>query len=293
MKSVILHIGLPKTATTTLQKIFFPNVLNAHYAGKFYAKKNNELVRLMQKSLDCSLRDNDFKRKFISKINKLSEDKILISEEMICVDTEKSTWQEKISRIKWLFDSDEVVLDRVLIVYREPVQASYSFYVECYNILRGEYKTYLDFVENSNQAKIYNLPKVMDVLAESIGINKVETFSYDDICARPGGIENILSEMGLNIKQVQAAFENNKRKDGETYFSNKETLKDLFLRYRIFKMIIRVAPTWAYRGIGKSFDKIKVRKETKVMVSDSERDRAAALFYSEDKVNKKSYNNAN
>lgn len=45
----VLHIGLPKTATTTLQKWVFPS--NPNYLGKFYGTEASETASLLRESL--------------------------------------------------------------------------------------------------------------------------------------------------------------------------------------------------------------------------------------------------
>ena len=41
MRRLILHIGLPKTGTTSLQKYLFPNLPNVYYLGKFHGQDIN------------------------------------------------------------------------------------------------------------------------------------------------------------------------------------------------------------------------------------------------------------
>jgi len=46
-KIFYIHIGYPKTGTTYLQNIIFPNIDNLYYLGKPFYKKNKNLRKIL------------------------------------------------------------------------------------------------------------------------------------------------------------------------------------------------------------------------------------------------------
>ncbi|MCC4288870.1 sulfotransferase domain-containing protein [Vreelandella aquamarina] len=128
MKKIFVHIGLPKTGTTTLQKNFFPNIDTFDYCGvhqpRVQQKKNNNPVynNIMQyvNSGAGSL------KRILNVINNNANEQILISEEMLTV---SENWLQKLKR---LFEVVSHYDYSIIVTVRDPLKATFSYYIETY-----------------------------------------------------------------------------------------------------------------------------------------------------------------
>ncbi|TKF99447.1 hypothetical protein [Vibrio sp. F13] len=183
MAAIILHIGLPKTATTLLQMHVF-NKLNKEvdYLGVFQPRTENQdylykdIFRLISNSSEQYKGDfNRVKHELESRLNKI-EVPLLLSDEMICVDDEFVCWQEKIKRLSELFDGHDV---QILVTTREPVSAIFSYYVELYHFIKVTYSNVIDFANKSNLVSIYNYEYLDSVICENFNVAKVNYVPFE------------------------------------------------------------------------------------------------------------------
>jgi hypothetical protein len=264
MKSLILHLGLPKTGTTFLQKQCFPKVRNCAYLGKSYANGNDRVRDKLVDLLECDEKKfNESKDAFLSSINSIDEERLLISDEMMIVDTGKATWQKKIERLSRLFENNDVKLECIFLLFRDPLQASYSFYVETYNLHKHKYPEYEDFVLNSNQSKIYNFSELVKVMKGRFNQKNIKIISYESLKKSEKGLAGV-----FDIIDVESAShggdltikENTKKVVGGDYVANNKTLKDFLITTRLAKFFIGALPRRYYKWISYIVGKVNVTK---------------------------------
>jgi hypothetical protein len=139
MPNLVLHLGYPKTATTTFQQHLFPNHPEIEYVGKFipnHKYKEPELFDL----IDCLYRErNPENQKLIKLKNYIEKQKILFSKKTILISSESfmhpTAYDVKliIERIKQVFFPC-----RVWVTFRDQLSLLKSFY-----LMHGQFGQYL------------------------------------------------------------------------------------------------------------------------------------------------------
>lgn len=267
MKKLVVHIGLPKTGSTALQDIYFSNAKfsNALYVGKAKDKsKNHEIIDLIKAYVDAGESSKNYKKeKFLKELGRIEEETIILSEEMLVVDTIASSWQKKIERLADVEVPGLLALDSVVVVVRDPVFASYSFFVETINVHRTKRENMVDFICGSNQYKIYDYPYFISFLKEKVGSNKIAIYKYEDLLGCKEGVGRIVLDLGggVNISNDKV---NSKKMLEQGYVSASLTLKDSLRRFLFFRLMIQLLPNGVYALIAKMTSKIKLKEGSAV-----------------------------
>lgn len=237
-----IHIGLPKTATTSLQYAFKNKISGIHYEGVVQPRhlsqgdiylRVNKWVNNIEGSLGSE--KNNIISLLSTELEKYND--ILISEEMFCVDQEGVTWQEKLTRLNLLLLEIDF---KVIVSVREPIAASYSLYVELYKKLRDKYINFYDFFNKSNQAKIYKYKYLYGFLNDTFGSDKVHFISFEEITSEIGISRNKLfsgrewNGSDLNIKIIKSNF----KKSGKVGYREKTENLGKILNFIIPKKIL-------------------------------------------------------
>lgn len=185
LPEVYLHIGLPKTATTSLQDGVF-NQLGTHV--NFIGVLQPRAIRQTQLFRKITAALNDHEAEFNLRSSSLTEElgafictqnkPLMISEEMFTVDSDGLTWQQKLTRLGKIFKPFRV---DILVTVREPIRATYSLYVELYQLIKKEHPTFSSFFWHSNQAKIYRYELLDNMLKESFPNSSVRYISFENI----------------------------------------------------------------------------------------------------------------
>jgi len=170
MAKFLLHVGLPKTATTAVQQFVFQGLPTEdfHYVGTRQPRSETRSILFTKFMRAINSKPQDFD----SHRAELSEDlwrlplqkRNVISEEMFTVDT-GIPWQTKIQRLANIMGNHDC---RVLVTVREPLSAAFSLYVELWRAIRNDYPAFEDFLD-SNQAKIYDYSILLPFLRECFG----------------------------------------------------------------------------------------------------------------------------
>jgi len=128
---IIVHIGLPKTATTTLQSDFFPVFVNdfIEYWGVCQPRgkrgQSNAYFNFYR-AVDTGLRVGEVRKELELKIAQGKT--VIFSEEMITVSsTTSSTWREKLKNLGNILKGLQY---DIVVTVRDPIPALFSYYVE-------------------------------------------------------------------------------------------------------------------------------------------------------------------
>ena len=265
-KSIVIHIGLPKTGSTALQDVYLSNIPsdNVCFLGK--SAENgicHPTLNLIRDYLSSS-GEEKHKKLFLEKIKKIPERTLIISDEMFVVDTEKSSWQHKVERLADLMKSENINLEKIVVVYRDPLDAVYSMYVENYNIVSSEYRDVTQYALKSNQALIYKYSYLHSVISSFFEWEKIRYVDYDAI-KLDGGIAKVLPLMGLPEMDMEKKDRvNEKQKSGDEYISNPANIKDILLRVGVVRYVIGKIPRRYYYHLAAFFSRFKIRSGVSV-----------------------------
>jgi hypothetical protein len=206
LKKIVLHLGLPKTATTLLQKNVFSQ-LDSHidYLGVIQPRtveQDRLFVEIMQAiKLDLNSFTNqldDLKKKLDSRIVG-SASPFLLSDECICIDSlfdgGSTNWQEKFQRLGMIFESYHL---NILVTIRNPVSAVFSYYVECYQLLRSKYEGVVDFASKSNNARIYDYAYLDQIIEGAFKYKDINYVPFE-LIENKTFVKNVLNKLDFDF----------------------------------------------------------------------------------------------
>lgn len=179
---IYCHIGLPKTATTSLQLDYFPYVDSSRfdYLGVKQPRgegANDPLYDLIIKAVNTG-DDLELVNQMLKARIEEGGKSIIISEEMFTVSSGETTWQNKLYRLRSVLDGIDY---RVFATVREPVSAMFSFYVELYHRFRGEKDGFPALARSSNDFLIYRYEELVKLMVATFGESSIYFQRFEDI----------------------------------------------------------------------------------------------------------------
>lgn len=190
-RKIFVHIGLPKTATTTLQSTYFPNFESSsgfEYTGVFQPRGSKKEATVY-KSL-CHAVFNGESSAFDNAIASMPEDcRLIVSEEMFTVGQKHRSWQQNLKHLQAALGDYDY---RILVTLRNPVDAVFSYYVELED-LRRSVPTFDSSLVDHPILSIFKLKELDLFLGKCFSRERIFYCSFDDIISgnmRP--VENFL-----------------------------------------------------------------------------------------------------
>lgn len=182
LNRVYVHIGLPKTATTTLQLDYFPHVNNDEYRylGIMQPRGQNVPDPLFAK-LISAVRSGDNlaeANRALKKRLTVEQRSLIISEEMLTVGSAQVSWQEQLSNLRKILDGIE---HKLLVTTREPVSAMFSFYVELYDRFQRKGLPFSELALSDNDFGIYHYDALLNVLSELFDSGCIHLQSFENL----------------------------------------------------------------------------------------------------------------
>jgi len=178
-RKYFIHIGPPKTATTSLQDFFFKKKFRSlTYEGIIQPREkyDNSLCSVIYKisASEKHLKSYDFESLINKKLNSHIS---FLSEEMFLVESKGMSWKEKVSRLHKITSSIEPT---IVIVLREPISAIRSYYQELYYSVDRSKITTIDDFAKSEYCDIYMYEKLISYL-KNIGFNKLKILEFEKL----------------------------------------------------------------------------------------------------------------
>lgn len=181
-----VHIGLHKTATTSLQKDIFPFLDGVRFLGrssqalKFQSSLYKEICEFcFRKTLD----ENSIPRIKRKLKESLAKSSLILSEEWFTADYSGffgfrgASWQDKIDRLSILLEGFS---HKILVTVREPVKGLYSQYCEFSPVGISElYSGFNEYALHSNDSFAYCYSFLNSFLTKRF--SNVEYFSFDSL----------------------------------------------------------------------------------------------------------------
>lgn len=167
--TLLVHIGLPKTATTTLQMDVFPQWAIAcgfRYVGVYQPRggEKDPIYAACMRAIDDPA-SIVAARGVLRRA--LEAHKLLVwSEEMLTVGKADLSWAVKLERLAELVKGFDF---RILCTVRDPVDASFSYFVEINAYFRRVGKTYEQAVMGDDVMAIYSYRRLIRELEQRFG----------------------------------------------------------------------------------------------------------------------------
>jgi hypothetical protein len=227
---IFVHIGLPKTATTTLQTDFFPVIAigDITYLG-VYQPRETRHVQLYTDIYDAIKNGQMVTAVRNEIIRRLQAgETLIISEEMIVVAQDAATFQKKLGNLSALLNGLDY---QIILTVREPVSALFSFYVERYDEFYKRNMTFMDAATKEESMFIFHYRKLADALLANFERQRVHIFKFENIINRH--LQQLCDLIAPGKHQEsEFQFTNHNKKAGSegVVLANKQSTAAAFLR---------------------------------------------------------------
>lgn len=206
----VLHIGLPKTATTSLQRHYFPFIPDTvlTYIGTEQPRPRrphpsySTIMNVIDSPPDVLNHHLNIAQTSLAAL--LAGKAVLFSEEMITVDGHVP-WQDKIRRLGMVFANHSCT---ILVTVREPVSGLFSLYVELFRSLETRFPTFADFSEG-NQAAIYDYRFLTSILSDAFPATPVMFVPFEKLKTGDAFLRQISDILQTHSPISQLPQENN------------------------------------------------------------------------------------
>lgn len=185
-KKVFIHIGYPKTATTTLQNHLFSNLTRFDLIGQPITKENEDVQKIIHTITDCETLDYnaDDLRERIERC--VSDDKqLLISEESLSTGSSLSgrvSRSEIAYRLKSLFPNAKII-----VILREQKSIIKSFYLQKKKIDKNFKVDFNDWFEsnknNQHKENVFQYlyyEKLIELYDKLFGEENIKILLFED-----------------------------------------------------------------------------------------------------------------
>ncbi|MFD0933346.1 hypothetical protein ACFQ0R_12120 [Psychroflexus salinarum] len=232
-KNLLIHLGPPKTGTTSLQHWLLSNEDRGFsYIGikpKRYDEKKNKHANVFLKYIYGNKNKNDF----VSYLNNLSHYKnLMYSEELILYG---ENWICNLKKLACLQDSFNIHL---AYCYRNSIKAIPSAYAEYHSNLNPKLKKSFELFLHSEFVKPYKLDEVINVFNE---LNlKFHIFDFEKLVKEKLCIDDLFginSEIPFFKRRIRLSTENKtKKSELNSYTAKVQTPEQLKLELKIRKL---------------------------------------------------------
>jgi hypothetical protein len=222
-RKIYVHIGLPKTATTSLQRDLFPRVAELVYAGTCLPRVSKYDGDTVYGAFMLGMYSGET-RQFEAALSKMDAgEDILISEEMITVVTSRSDWKQNLNRMRQLLEPYDY---RLLVTVRDPLDAMFSYYVERFDYFQGIYKKFDEAILESVDMGIYRYSRFLKYLGAEFGSERIVVADYRDIISgRFTAIERFL-ERPMPVDSAISNHNSKYQSKSGIYLKNKASIYD-------------------------------------------------------------------
>jgi len=253
MGILIIHIGPPKTATTSLQYYWQTlNIGGFKYLGINQPRENKTIGSQISKYLLESKSNYSKEQYFKNEIKQIvSKNKItLLSEEAILVEQLNSSIKDKLLKFSKLIDYEKAI---IIFATREPSSVYFSYYLEIFRDLPQALQNDFEKFQQSCYCDCFKYEKLI-TLMRSIGFKKFHYFNFESLTRNELSLNEILGTNLLNSNNVIKILKKNStpKKTGNIPVTKNSEIKNI---------IKTVTPSYfKNRGLGKYINNLSLMK---------------------------------
>lgn len=264
---IFVHIGLPKTATTTLQTDFFPQLSDSGvtYIGVKQPREEVSQIQLFKDFYTAVSQRRGIEQLRSKLISQLESGKILlISEEMFTVSANGMSFRDKLENLKQVLAGLNYT---ILLTVREPTAAMFSYFVERQVEYRKKYRNFNECAVKEESMQIFHYNKLVKELFSRFEKERVFAFRFEEIVRSDSGVLERIAQLITNktnsFKAVLPARNARNRDSGHIHVQRSISFSSIVLRAlkRIGITTTRLEPVIKYvKPIAQRLDKLIVRK---------------------------------
>lgn len=275
---IYLHIGLPKTATTSLQMHAFPEIAricNYTYVGVNQPRGKHTKHHPLYSAVLMAIDQGKFEE-FEDQLSKLSNfSGVVISEEMITVSTSTTSWDVKLENLSKLLKGHEY---EILVTIREPKDAIFSYYIELYESMKSEFPQFHNSVVTDPCMGIYRYASFVKLLESMFKREHIHYASFCQIIKNDFSsvLKFLDADLGINVEMSRT--NNKKSSDKYVYVKGKENLYKRFNKYERarpngpIKIVLRIINLLILRPLLSRFHPTYKIRKMSTQTADSVRD---------------------
>ncbi|MGR5144711.1 hypothetical protein ACQKPX_23970 [Photobacterium sp. DNB23_23_1] len=232
---IYVHIGLHKTATTSLQSSVFNAIEHKKFIGRNRegVSQSDILYKEIMSFCHSEKHIEETAIRLKELLNK-SEKDLILSDEWLTSDYsefckyENISWQDKLKRLSSILPEDKY---KILVTLREPLSLSYSQYCEFHKInIKDKYKTYTDYVLNANESRVFDYVYLNEYLSNLY--SDINYLTFDSI--KNGKYKKTLQKF-FSVTYIPDIIHENKKSSSNTILIVSE-------RSKIYKSIASLFP---------------------------------------------------
>ena len=243
--SFVLHIGMPKTATTSLQAEVYPRIAERTayaYAGLLQPQAEVKQPKVMSHLHQFFSHGADEAELRAALDEKIADGPLIISHESVLSSTVGAPWHDRVRRVGTLMRDYS---PQVYVTVRHPLEAMHSYYVEHFiDAPSGRNTDFATAFTQDPRLQLYRYATSMPLIEEAFGTRPIVETMGDVVSGNSaflrslvGGSDYLSSDMRQhNVKN---------RKGGATHFDN-VTLKD---RLRLMVYSTPIGDSVLLRGL--------------------------------------------
>lgn len=203
----IIHIGFPKTASTTLQNKFFCELSSVCYLGKPLSEGNAFVEEFLHTITDCETQEYDEERLSLNLKNYSNDVRLIISEETFSTGSSLSgnvSRHEIADRLHSIFPEAKII-----IVVREQESAIKSLFLQKMKSAYSSsysFEAWMEQEQRKDNSKItsifhlYDYSSLVGLYQERFGVENVRVLAYEQLHHSPISYYKQIAEFcGLKI----------------------------------------------------------------------------------------------
>lgn len=227
----ILHIGLPKTATSTLQKHYFPLATSHSYIGinQPRALTRNTLCNAIGKAVSSpEVSERSANQAKAKRLLDRSRESILFSEEMVLVNGYR-IWTEKLVELHAIFKDYPY---EILLTIRNPWICAFSLFVEIYHDKFNTCHEFYKFWDECSQAQIFRYRTLVTTVQQIFEGRPIHVAAFEHFTKNPSALFREIGVELASMPDFRKLNENSKRKAEEGIYTNpgSDRIRDLIVQ---------------------------------------------------------------